>query len=47
MIDMQKINYKNALLMVALSTFALSNSAAQHNNEFYNDGALVHIQAGA
>lgn len=44
---MQKINYKNTLLIAALSSFAISNSTAQHNNEFYNDGALVHIQNNA
>jgi len=30
-----------------LSLFGFLPLFAQHNNEFYNDGALVHVQAGA
>lgn len=30
-----------------LSILCASTITAQHNNEFYNDGALVHVQAGA
>ncbi|MFT5860983.1 MAG: hypothetical protein ACI865_003101 [Flavobacteriaceae bacterium] len=33
-------------LICLLLTLA-SAATAQHNNEFYNDGALVHVQAGA
>ena len=31
-----------------LASFAfVGNLGAQHNNELYNDGALIHVQAGA
>lgn len=33
--------------LIAAGAFYTLPSQAQHNNEFYNDGALVHIQAGA
>ncbi|MFT5780239.1 MAG: hypothetical protein ACI837_003200, partial [Crocinitomicaceae bacterium] len=36
---------KKTLLIIAL--LSATSSFAQHNNEFFNDGALVHVQAGA
>ncbi|MDX2359152.1 MAG: hypothetical protein QNK23_00005, partial [Crocinitomicaceae bacterium] len=35
--------------LLTIITIALSACSvfAQHNNEFYNDGALVHVEAGA
>lgn len=36
---------KKILLLSALSIASVSH--AQHNNEFYNNGSLVHVQAGA
>lgn len=34
-------------LLVLLAVFFFGSNYAQHNNEFYNNGALVHVQAGA
>ncbi|MCR9171172.1 MAG: T9SS type A sorting domain-containing protein [bacterium] len=36
---------KYTLLLASLAF--IGNLSAQHDNEFYNDGALVHVQAGA
>ncbi|MCH2022465.1 MAG: T9SS type A sorting domain-containing protein [Saprospiraceae bacterium] len=35
------------ILLLTAGIFYTLSIQAQHNNEFYNDGALVHIQAGA
>jgi len=39
--------FRNFTLLSFLLLMGVSSVYAQHNNEFYNDGALVHIQAGA
>jgi len=43
------MNFKNFTLsgLFAASTLLVSSLQAQHSNEFYNNGALVHIEAGA
>lgn len=38
---------KRSFLMVALFATTTLSLSAQHNNEFYNNGSLVHIQSGA
>jgi hypothetical protein len=38
---------KRSLLLIATYAATTSTICAQHNNEFYNNGSLVHIQAGA
>jgi len=37
----------STLLKIGFFSAVFGNLSAQHNNEFYNTGALVHIQAGA
>jgi hypothetical protein len=38
---------KRSLLLIASYAATTSTICAQHNNEFYNNGSLVHIQTGA
>ena len=33
-------------ILISLILILVSSAAAQQNNEFYNDAALVHVQAG-
>ena len=42
-----KFSTLKKLGLLGLVTLFGANASAQHNNEFYNDGALVTIQAGA
>lgn len=35
------------VFVVLFSLLVVLISFGQHNNEFYNDGALIHVQAGA
>ena len=37
----------STLLKISLLSFMFGTVSAQHNNEFYNKGALVHVQLGA
>lgn len=42
---MNQKHYKNSLLLLCMGV--AFGSQAQHNNEFYNKGAVVHIESGA